>query len=91
VRGARNIGDLRRLRNPTAGVQRRGTTVSTLTTSQRVQSGTEGYLVVEHVVDPERDFVPVIAEYSELLDSLARGLHAAGRITSMSDDLIVGK
>jgi hypothetical protein len=57
--------------------------VATLNSAQLQQFAQEGYLVVDNVVDPERDFKPTIEEYAELLDSLARQLYAEGKITSL--------
>src|SRR6266849_1343323 len=47
----------------------------------------QGFLVVEHVLDPERDLDPVVAEYESLLDSLANGWHADGKLPSTFRDL----
>lgn len=58
-----------------------------LTTAQLEQFATEGYLVVEDVVDPARDFAPIMAEYEAVLDGIARELHAAGAISSLYADL----
>ncbi len=61
--------------------------MATLSSTQLQQFAQEGYLVVDSVVDPERDFTPTIEEYAELLDSLARQLYAEGKITSLYEDL----
>jgi phytanoyl-CoA hydroxylase len=53
-----------------------------LTTDQIEQFRTEGFLVVEELLDPARDLDPVIAEYEGVLDRLAHELHAAGTISS---------
>src|SRR3954454_19572123 len=58
-----------------------------LTTEQVDQFWREGYLVVEHVLDPESDLDPIIAEYRGVLDRLAADLHAAGQISSTYDEL----
>ena len=58
-----------------------------LTTVQLAQFATEGYLVVENVVDPERDFAPIYAEYEQVLEGIARELHAEGVISSLYADL----
>jgi phytanoyl-CoA hydroxylase len=47
----------------------------------------EGYLVVEDVLDVERDLDPVVAEYTEKLDALARAWHAEGKLQSTYADL----
>ena len=52
-----------------------------LTEAQLEQFNREGFLVVEDIYDKERDFGPIMAEYSELLGSLCeqwyseRGFH----------------
>jgi phytanoyl-CoA hydroxylase len=53
-----------------------------LTAAQRTQFEQDGYLVVENVLDPERDIDPVMAEYAGVLDRLADRLHAEGAIIS---------
>jgi phytanoyl-CoA hydroxylase len=47
----------------------------------------EGYLVVEDVLDVERDLDPVVAEYTQKLDDLARTWHAEGKLTSTYAEL----
>jgi ectoine hydroxylase-related dioxygenase (phytanoyl-CoA dioxygenase family) len=61
--------------------------VGFLSTEQIDHFQTEGYLVVENVLDPVRDLDPVIAEYEIVLDRLANELHASGKISSTYDDL----
>lgn len=46
-----------------------------------------GYVVVEDVLDPERDLDPIIAEYHGVLDRLAQELFESGRISSTYADL----
>lgn len=58
-----------------------------LSKAQLEQFAGEGYLVVENVLDPERDFAPVMAEYSEVLDGIADRLYADGAISSTYVDL----
>ena len=58
-----------------------------LTPEQVARFQDEGYLVVEDVLDPDRDLTPIIAEYAGVLDRLAGELHAAGRIASTHADL----
>ncbi len=58
-----------------------------LTAEQVAQFEREGYLVVEDLLDPERDLDPIIAEYEGVLDRLANELYAAGKIASTYDDL----
>jgi len=53
-----------------------------LTAAQKEQFADEGYLVVENVLDPDRDIAPVMAEYGEVLDGIAQSLHAEGVISS---------
>ena len=47
----------------------------------------EGYLVLEDVLDVERDLDPVVAEYTEKLDELAGTWHAQGKLSSTYADL----
>jgi ectoine hydroxylase-related dioxygenase (phytanoyl-CoA dioxygenase family) len=61
--------------------------VGSLTTEQIEHFNTEGFLVVENVLDPERDLDPVIAEYELVLDRLADELFAAGKISSTYSEL----
>lgn len=61
--------------------------MQTLTRLQVQAFASEGYLVVENVFDPERDFLPLIGEYRELLDAIALRLYATGKIASLYDDL----
>lgn len=42
----------------------------------------EGYLVIEDVLDVERDIAPVVREYEALLDELATRWHAEGKAPS---------
>ena len=47
----------------------------------------QGFLVVENVLDPERDLDPVVAEYEALLDELTDGWQAEGKLSSTFRDL----
>lgn len=58
-----------------------------LSAQQREQFYEEGYLVVEDVLDPEEDIAPVIGEYSDVLDGIARDLYAEGAISSLYEGL----
>ena len=51
----------------------------------------EGFLIVEGLLDPEVDLGPVIREYEEVLDRLARELCEAGEIASTYAELPFGK
>ena len=53
-----------------------------LTAEQVERFHTEGYLVVEGVLDAERDIEPVLGEYAEVLDGIARQLYDVGEIGS---------
>lgn len=53
-----------------------------LTDEQLAHFETEGYVVVDDILDPERDLDPIIAEYAGVLDRLATELFAAGTISS---------
>lgn len=39
----------------------------------------QGYVVAEGILDPVEDIGPIVAEYEELLDSMAGQWHAEGR------------
>jgi len=52
----------------------------TLTSAQREQFETLGYLVVDDVLDPARDIQPVLDEYDAVLDGIAAALSAEGVI-----------
>ena len=58
-----------------------------LTPAQREQFEYEGYLVVEDVLDPARDIAPIMTEYAEVVDGIARSLYAAGAISSLYREL----
>ena len=58
-----------------------------LTPAQREQFEYEGFLVVEDVLDPARDIAPIMAEYAEVVDDIARSLHEAGAISSLYREL----
>lgn len=53
-----------------------------LTESQLAKFETEGYLMLEGVLDPEQDLDPVIAEYHTVLDNLAQELYERGEISA---------
>ncbi len=46
-----------------------------------------GYLVVEDVLDPESDLVPVIQEYGQLLDDLSTRWKSEGKLPETFADL----
>ncbi|MEE3338872.1 MAG: phytanoyl-CoA dioxygenase family protein [Candidatus Latescibacterota bacterium] len=58
-----------------------------LNPAQFEQFHTQGYVVVEDLIDTERVIAPVIAEYEGVLDRLADELHADGTIASAYEDL----
>jgi phytanoyl-CoA hydroxylase len=58
-----------------------------LSAAQRQQFVDEGYLVVEDVLDPIDDLGEVLAEYADLLESIARHLYAKGVIDDTFDSL----
>ena len=58
-----------------------------LTPAQFAQFKEEGYVVVEGVLDPDRDIAPVMAEYGEVLDGIAASLEAQGILRSRYRDL----
>ena len=53
-----------------------------LTTAQKQQFEEEGYLLVEDLLDPVADIQPVLDEYAEVLDGIARKLYDEGAIGS---------
>ena len=53
-----------------------------LTQAQVDQFHSEGYTVVEDLLDEERDIRPLVNEYTALLDKLASGWYAEGRLVS---------
>lgn len=61
-----------------------------LTESQLAEFETEGYLMVEGLLDPEQDLDPIIAEYHTVLDNLAQELHERGEISETYADLPFG-
>ena len=58
-----------------------------LSAAQRQHFEEQGYLVVENVLDQERDIAPLMAEYDDVLTDIARALHAQGTLRSTYDDL----
>lgn len=60
-----------------------------LTEEQRQHFEREGYLVVEDVLDPLRDFAPIMSEYSQILDGLTETLFHQGAIASTYRDLSI--
>ena len=58
-----------------------------LTRAQLDHLDEQGYVVVDNVLDPEEDLAPVIAEYADVLDGIARDLHAEGVLASTYADL----
>ncbi|MEM7112511.1 MAG: phytanoyl-CoA dioxygenase family protein [Chloroflexota bacterium] len=67
------------------------TTPAILSAVQLAQFEEEGYLVVRGLFDLEEDIQPVVAEYSALLDHLAKTWVAEGKLSSAYDDLPFGK
>jgi hypothetical protein len=62
-----------------------------LSAAQIEEFNEQGFLVVKDVLDPEEDIAPVIAEYGEVLDGLARELYERGDISSTFDHLPFGE
>jgi ectoine hydroxylase-related dioxygenase (phytanoyl-CoA dioxygenase family) len=56
--------------------------VKVLSPEQRRRFDEEGFLVVENVLDPEREIAPVIAEYNRVLTAIADELVAKGELSS---------
>jgi phytanoyl-CoA hydroxylase len=61
--------------------------VKVLTAAQRQQFDDEGYVVIDGVLDVEREIAPVMAEFSQVLDGIAADLLAEGAISSGYDEL----
>ena len=59
----------------------------TLTAEQLQQLELEGYLLVKGALDPKLDIEPVEREFAAILERVAQGLHAAGKIPQTHDDL----
>ena len=53
----------------------------------REQFEQNGFVVVENVFDPERDFQPVIDDFALALDDLTEKWYADGKITSRYEGL----
>lgn len=58
-----------------------------LTAEQLAQFQREGYVVVRDVLAPEEDLQPVIDEYADVLDRMARRMHDAGEIRNTYAEL----
>ena len=58
-----------------------------LSAAQCQQFEEQGFLVVEDVLDPARDFAPIMDEYRAILDGIADTLYAEGAISSRYEDL----
>ena len=58
-----------------------------LSETQLEEFAREGFIVVENVFDTEHDLRPVMAEYSELLDSLCEMWHKEGKLPSSFEGL----
>jgi len=58
-----------------------------LTPGQKERFDEEGYLVVENFWDVERDIAPVLREYEDVLDGIAKRLRANGEIRTTYSDL----
>ena len=61
--------------------------MSTLNDSTLYRLGTEGYVVVEDLLDPDLDLRPVEEEYALLLDELAIQLQARGELKTLHRSL----
>ena len=53
-----------------------------LTQGQVDQFESEGYVVIDDVFEPKSDFAPLMADYSDILDSVADDLLSSGQISS---------
>ena len=63
----------------------------TITKQNLEQFEQEGYFVGEGVLDPDEDLQPVVDEYDELLDRLAREWHSDGKLSSTYQDMSFGE
>lgn len=61
--------------------------MAALSAAQRDALTTEGYVVVDDVLDPARDVAPLLAEYAAVLDRVAESFHAEGIIRDAYRDL----
>jgi phytanoyl-CoA hydroxylase len=66
---------------------RKGDVMRVLIPAQLRQFQEEGYVVVDDVLDPDRDIAPVMVEYEEVLNGIARALVAEGVLASTYGDL----
>ena len=57
-----------------------GDEAMSLTTEQLDHFQREGHVVARNLLVPDKDLQPVIDEYAEVLDRMARRMHAAGEI-----------
>lgn len=62
-----------------------------LTEAQLAHWNTRGYLVLDDVLDVQRDIAPVVAEYEVLLDTLCSRWYDEGRLSSTYADLPFGQ
>jgi phytanoyl-CoA hydroxylase len=68
------------------------TAASPLVTPAQLRQFDEfGYVVVEHLLDPEQDFQPVVDDYATALDELIGEWHAAGRLAETFAGLPFGR
>lgn len=58
-----------------------------LNEEQQARFDRDGYVLLEGVLDPERDLDPVLAEYERVLDRLASELYEAGSISTTYAEL----
>jgi ectoine hydroxylase-related dioxygenase (phytanoyl-CoA dioxygenase family) len=63
----------------------------TITKENLDQFEQEGYFVGEGILDPDEDLQPVVDEYDELLDRLAREWHSDGKLSSTYQDMSFGE
>src|SRR5215213_3888988 len=57
------------------------------TTTLVEQFEAQGYVVVPDVLDPDQDLRPLIDDYEQVLDGLARFWHSEGKVSSAYDAL----
>src|SRR5687767_12203947 len=70
---------------------RRSGMLPSLTEAQLAHWNTRGYLVLDDVLDVQRDIAPVVAEYEALLDTLCSRWYDEGSLSSTYADLPFGQ
>ena len=63
--------------------------MTTVSNKQKIRENfeTDGYVLVEDVLDPHKVLDPIISEYENVLDDLCRELYKQKEIKSLHEDL----